>query len=523
MDCGMKVFLFGGRQTEERMMNGVKLVLGASGYVGGRLVPLLLEKGYRVRAAARSREKLQARAFAEHPRAETVSADVLDPNSLDRAMEGVDVVYHLVHSMASAGGDFADKDRRGARNVARAAEAAGLERIIYLGGLGEEGKDLSHHLRSRMETGRELARGEVPVTQLRAAMVIGAGSASFEIMRYLVERLPAMVTPRWVGTRSQPIAISNVLGYLAGCLESQETAGQTLDICGPEVLTYRQLFDIYAEEAGLPKRLIIPVPAFTPKLSSYWIHYVTPVPASLARPLAEGLRNEVVCRDSRILDMVPQDLLTCRQAIRAALKGSGAEGGESSWRDAGAAPPEWLRCGDAPYAGGSVRENSMRAVVEAPAGKVWKVVRRVGGDTGWYHGDGLWAIRGVLDRLVGGVGMRRGRRDRDEIRAGDAVDFWRVLDVEEGRRLLLLAEMRLPGEAVFQLRLEPQGPNRTLLALTLRFFPRGLWGEVYWRMTEPLHPGLLRGMLEKMAEAAGGGLAERPEPFVDGGRTCTMD
>lgn len=505
-------------------MRNITLVLGASGYVGGRLVPMLLDAGHRVRAAARSKEKLDARPFASRPGAMTAAVDVLDPESLRRGMDGVEAVYHLVHSMESGGRNFAEKDRRGAENVARAAEEAGVSRIIYLGGLGHETADLSHHLRSRNETGHVLRQGKVPVTWLRAAMILGAGSASFEIMRYLVDRLPVMIAPRWVHTRSQPIAISDVLGYLAGCLENPATTGLTLDICGPDTLSYREIFDLYAEEAGLSRRLVIPVPVFSPRLSSYWIHYITPVPASLARPLAEGLRNEAVCHDSRILQLVPRTRLTCRQAIRAALDRLAQSAAETSWSDASrAAPPEWLRCGDAAYAGGVVMESGMRAEINAPAEAVWKVVRAVGGETGWHYGDRLWAFRGALDRLAGGVGLRRGRRDPENPRVGDALDFWRVLAVEENRRLLLLAEMKLPGQAVFQLRLDPLGEDRTALTLTLRFLPRGLWGMLYWRLTDLFHPALLRGMLRNMARAAGGGLLGPPAPVVDGGRTCTLE
>lgn len=500
------------------------LVLGASGYVGGRLVPMLLDAGRRVRATARSKEKLDARPFAAHPEALTAAVDILDPDSLMRAMEGVDAVYHLVHSMESGGKDFAEKDRQGARNVARAAEESGVSRIIYLGGLGRETTGLSHHLRSRNETGHVLCQGKVPVTWLRAAMILGAGSASFEIMRYLVERLPVMLAPRWVHTRSQPIAISDVLGYLKGCLENPATTGLTLDICGPDILSYREIFDLYAEEAGLRRRLVIPVPVFSPRLSSYWIHYITPVPASLARPLAEGLRNEAVCRDARILQLIPRTRLTCRQAIRAALDSLDQSVAASSWSDAGrAAPPEWLRCGDAAYAGGTVMESGMRALVNAPVDALWEVISSIGGETDRHYGDWLWALRGAIDRLIGGPGLRRGRRDPQRLRAGDALDFWRVLAVEEKRRLLLLAEMKLPGQAVFQLRLRPLNASQTELALTLRFLPRGLWGMLYWRLTDLFHPLLLRGMLCNMARAAGGAVLEPPAPFIDGGRTCSLE
>lgn len=332
------------------------LVTVATGYVGGRLVPRLLEKGYRVRALGRSLSKLQAHPWGRHPQLELAQGDVLDLASLSQAAAGCQAAFYLVHSMIASPQDFSQKDRQAAQNMVQAAAAAGLEHIIYLGGLGESADPhLSHHLRSRLEVAQILQSGPVPGTFLRAAMILGSGSASFEILRYLVDRLPVMLTPRWVYNPVQPIGIRNVLIYLIGCLEHEETRGQTFDIGGPEVVTYRQLFDIYAEEAGLPKRLIIPVPVLTPRLSSYWIHLVTPVPAAIARPLAEGLRNPVVCKDHRIRDIIPQELLDCRQTIRLALQRIKQQQVETCWMDAGAAaPPEWTSCGDVDYAGGTI-------------------------------------------------------------------------------------------------------------------------------------------------------------------------
>lgn len=295
------------------------LVLGATGYVGGKLIPKLLEEGYSVRGAGRSPEKLKARNWAVHPNLEVVKADALDAVSVSRALEGMDVVYYLVHSMNPQSSDFEKDDREAAQNVVRAAEAKGVKRIIYLGGLGDNDPELSKHLRSRHEVAGILKAGKVPVTVLRAAMIIGAESVSFLILQYLVRRLPVMITPRWVRTPSQPIAISNVITYLTGCLEKEETVGQTYDIGGEEIISYTDLFQTYAEVAGLRKRLIIPVPVLTPRLSSLWIHLVTPIPGYIARPLTEGLRNRVVCRDQRIKEIIPQKLLDSRQAITSAL------------------------------------------------------------------------------------------------------------------------------------------------------------------------------------------------------------
>ena len=312
------------------------LVTGATGYVGGRLVPRLLAAGYRVRALGRSVNKLRHRPWGNHPRIELAQGDVMDAESLRQAAQGCWAAFYLVHSMTAAAHDFAAADRQAASNMVQAAAEAGLDRIIYLGGLGgADDPNLSEHLRSRFEVARILQSGPVPTTCLRAAMILGSGGAAFEILRYLVDRLPVMLTPRWVHTPVQPIAITNVLTYLIGCLSHDETRGQTFDIGGPEVVTYRQLMDIYAQEAHLARRLVIPLPVLTPRLSSYWIHLVTPVPASLAQPLAAGLANPVVCLDNRIREIIPQELLDCRTTIRLALQRIEQQRVETCWSDAG--------------------------------------------------------------------------------------------------------------------------------------------------------------------------------------------
>ncbi len=490
------------------------LVAGATGYVGGRLVACLLESGRRVRAVARSRNKTASRAWAGHPGLEVARADLLDGPSVAAAARGCGSAYYLVHSMEPGKGDFAERERTAALNMAAAGAQAGLDRIIYLGGLGDETAPLSHHLRSRMETARLLAAEGVPVTHLRAGAILGAGSASFEILRYLVDRLPVMITPRWVHTPCQPIAIRNVLAYLVGCLECDSTVGQTFEIGGPEVLTYRELMEIYAEEAGLPRRLVLPVPVLTPRLSSYWIHLVTPVPASLARPLAEGLSVPVVCKENRIRSLIPQHLLSCREAIRVALQRVdqiGAGGLAADGRRAGL-PPEWAQEGDAVYAGGTVFESAWRVRIRCPAEAVWEPISRIGGDTGWYYGDRLWALRGWMDRLAGGPGLRRGRPDPSlPLRAGDFVDFWRVLEVDPPRKLVLLAEMKLPGQATLEFRLLPAGEGVTDLVQVSRFLPKGLGGILYWYLLYPVHGRLFRGMLLALAREAGGLVMEGPQ------------
>jgi uncharacterized protein YbjT (DUF2867 family) len=481
------------------------LVTGATGYVGGRLVPQLLNAGYRVRALGRSVAKLKGRPWGAHPWVELAQGDVLDYDSLAQATEGCWAAFYLVHSMMADPGKFSETDRLGAENMAKAAQAAGLNRIIYLGGLGGAGDPhLSEHLRSRYEVAEILQSGAVPATFLRAAMILGSGSASFEIMRYLVDRLPVMITPRWVQNPVQPIAITNVLNYLQGCLEHEEVKGKTFDIGGPEVLAYRQLFDIYTEEAGLRHRLIIPVPVLTPKLSSYWIHLVTPVPAAIARPLAEGLRNPVICQENRIRDLIPQELLTCRETIRLALQKIQQQGVDTCWMDAGAAvPPEWLYCGDTEYAGGTILTCGFRVVVDATPAEVWPTIARIGGETGYYFGTGLWKLRGWADRLVGGIGFRGGRRHPEELRPGDALDFWRVLEVEPPHRIQLLAEMKLPGEAILEFTLAPTADGQTELRQVARFLPRGLGGILYWYALEPFHHWVYRGMLKAIARTVG--------------------
>ncbi|WP_462325934.1 DUF2867 domain-containing protein [Desulfoplanes sp.] len=472
------------------------LVLGATGYVGGRLVPMLLDRGYHVRAGARSASKLACRPYGRHPHLEIVSVDVMDRDSLGRAVTGCRAAFYLVHAMQAGVGDYSATDRTAAENMVAASVEAGLEQIVYLGGLGNPDKDLSEHLKSRMEVGEILMQGEVPVTWLRAAMILGAGSASFEILRYLVDRLPIMLTPKWVRSKCQPIAISNVLGYLVGCLEQAQTRGEIFDIGSRDILSYEELFQIYAHKAGLKKRIIIPVPVLTPRLSSHWINLVTPLPANIAKPLAEGLKNEVVCNDMRIADLIPQELLSCEEAIARALERVRQQTVDTCWSDAGAVQsPEWMACGDKEYAGGTVLSCNYTTVLQATPSEIWASIRTIGGQRGWYYGNALWKMRGFVDKLIGGVGLRRGRRDPRHVRVGDALDFWRVLDVQENRKLTLLAEMKVPGEAMLEFTITAQGGGRTELVQSARFLPRGLWGIVYWYMFAPFHALIFKGML----------------------------
>lgn len=478
---------------------------GATGYIGGRLAPRLIAEGHQVRCLVRSPEKLQGREWSDLPGVEVVAADLTNEADLPGHLEGCEVAYYLVHSMLSAGSDYAEKDNEMARQFATAAKAAGVKRIIYLGGLGEEGQGLSEHLASRRQVEATLSSTGVPVTVLRAAMIIGSGSASFEIVRYLVERLPVMITPKWVKTPCQPIAVRNVMGYLTGVLKVPETAGETYDIGGSEILPYREIIDIMAEELKLPARWIIPVPVLTPRLSSYWIHLITPLSSSIAKPLAEGLRNPVVCNEDRITKLVPQHLLTVREAIRAALVKIAQRGVETNWSMAGPIP------GDPDWSGGKVFREERQATVDAPDWATFRAVCRVGGGHGWYAADWLWKLRGAIDRLVGGPGLRRGRRDPEQVGFGEALDFWRVVGFTKNRRLALRAEMKLPGQAMLIFDIEPKDSGHCTLRQTALYQPRGLLGLLYWYAVAPLHFIVFNGMLNGIQRESVK-IAESPEP-----------
>jgi len=445
-------------------------IAGATGYVGGRLAPRLLELGYGVRCLVRSPEKLADRAWARGEGLAVVRCDFSDQAALTGSLRGCAAAYYLVHSMVSASAEYVREDRRLTETFGTACAAAGVGRILYLGGLGETGAGLSEHLRSRREVEGALGASGVPVTVFRAAMIIGSGSASFEILRYLVERLPVMITPKWVATPCQPIAIRNVIGYLTGALTVPETVGGVYDIGGPEVLTYRELMRQMAAALGLRQRFVIPLPILSPRLSSYWIHLVTPLSKEIAKPLAEGLRNPVICREQRLAGLIPQELLTVRQAIDAALKKIAERDVETSWSMAGVIP------GDPDWAGGTVFRDERQITVAAPAWAVYRAVCRVGGGHGWYAADWLWRVRGWMDELVGGPGLRRGRRDPEAVGYGEALDFWRVVGIERDRRLSLRAEMKLPGEARLEFAIREAGANRCELRSGRCLRRGGCWG-----------------------------------------------
>lgn len=475
-------------------------VTGATGYVGGRLVPALLDAGFRVRCLVREPRKLDARPWRQHPQLEVVAADLEDREAVTRGLTGCAAAYYLVHSMVATGGTYADRDRELARSFANAARAAGLPRIIYLGGLGEMGADLSEHLRSRRQVEEELASAGVPVTTFRAAMIIGSGSASFEILRYLVERLPIMVTPKWVATECQPVAIADVLHWLVRCLSVPETTGKTLEIGGADALVYRDLMQVMAEELGLRRRIIMPVPVLTPRLSSLWINLVTPVSYRIARPLAEGLKNRVVVTDDTTQRLMPHQPLGAREAIHRALTKIEQHAVETRWSVAGPVP------GDPSWAGGTVFKDQRTVDIEASPANVYAAVCRIGGGNGWYAGDVLWRLRGWLDTLAGGPGLRRGRRHPEQVEFGETLDFWRVVGIDRDRTLSLRAEMKLPGEAQLDFHIEPiateRKPPLTRLVMTARFRPRGLAGLLYWYAVVPLHEVVFGGMLRGIRKTA---------------------
>lgn len=481
------------------------LVTGATGYIGGRLVPRLLESGFRVRCLARDPARLQGRPWLAQ--VEVGAGDCLRTETLPAAMQNVEVAFYLVHSMAS-GHDFEQRDVLAARNFATAARAAGVQRIIYLGGLGDPGSSLSEHLRSRQETGAVLRETGVPVTEFRAPVIVGSGSLSFEIIRYLTERLPVMICPRWLYTRAQPIAIRNVLDYLVAALDTPASVGRIIEIGGADVLTYGNLLRGYAKARGL-KRWLVPVPVLTPRLSSYWVHLVTPVPAVIARPLIQGLRNDVIVRDDLARRLFPQiqplDYVT---AVRLALANLETGQVETAWSDAlassqGDAAPVVLATQE-----GIILERR-QCLVNAPAASAYGAVARLGGATGWLSMNWAWQIRGAIDRLLGGVGLRRGRRNPLEVRVGDAVDFWRVEAVEPDRLLRLRAEMKVPGRAWLEFRVEPVDAATSRLFQTAFFAPRGLTGLLYWYVLYPIHAVIFNGLVKKLACLAEG-LANRP-------------
>ena len=487
------------------------LVTGATGYIGGRLVPELLDAGFTVRVLARRPERLRDHPWAD--RVEVVTGDASKPDDIAAAMIDTDVAYYLLHSLVEGQG-FEDVEATMAQTFADAARTQGVQRIVYLGGLMPPATDrrlpLSPHLSSRLHVGEILRDSGVPTAELRAAVIIGSGSASFEMLRYLTERLPAMVTPKWVRNRIQPIAIRDVLRYLVAAADLPPDVNRAFDIGGPDVLTYEEMMQRYAVAAGLPKRIVVPVPVLSPTLSSHWVGLVTPVPSSIARPLVASLKHEVYCREHDIAEYIPdpsEGLTSFDRAVELALRRIKDADVATRWSNASVlgAPSDPLPS-DPDWAGGSLYSDVRERETTASVDSLWTVIEGIGGDRGWYSFPLAWETRGLIDRLAGGVGLRRGRRNPDRLFVGESLDFWRVEERLPRELLRLRAEMRVPGQAWLEMSVDADPTTYRQRAL---FHPRGLWGHVYWWMVAPFH-GIVFGSMARNIVSAAETLEEMP-------------
>ncbi len=473
------------------------LLTGATGYVGGRLLPVLERRGVALRCLARRPEFLRPRVATS---TEVVAGDVRDPAALRAALSGVEVAYYLVHAMGG-GGELWEEERRGAQAFADAAAACGVGRIVYLGGLGE-GPDLSPHLASRQEVGRILRGSGVPTLEFRASIILGSGSLSFELIKSLVSRLPVMITPRWTRTGTQPIAIEDVIAYLEAALDAPLAGSEIFEIGGADVVSYGDLMRELARQRGLRRRFLA-VPVLTPRLSSLWLALVTPVYRRIGRHLIEGVRNPTVVRDPRALERFPVKPRGVSEAIARALAREDEAAPRTRWSDAVSAGAPDRRPGGRPP--GPRLRDARRARVPVPPERAFRPIEQIGGESGWYHADLLWRLRGAIDLCLGGVGMRRERPDPQHLRPGDALDFWRVEACEPGRLLRLEAEMRLPGRAWLEFQVEPDpAGGGSCITQTALFDPSGLAGRLYWRALAPLHAWIFAGLLRAIARRATG-------------------
>jgi uncharacterized protein YbjT (DUF2867 family) len=474
------------------------LVTGATGYIGGRLVPRLLEAGFEVRCMTRDRDQLSLAPWRDE--VEVVEADVLDPATLPGALDGCDAAYYLIHSMAGSR-DFVDADRRGAEHFRDAAATARLKRIVYLGGLGSDEHRLSEHLASRHEVGRLLRSGDTPVTALRAAVIIGSGSLSFEMIRHLTEVLPVMGRPRWIKTLCQPIGIRDVLSILVAAIDDPDDEDHVYDIGGPDVLSYEELMQTYAETAGLRRRLVVPIPLLGVRFSTLFVSLVTPLPTRMIRPLIESVRHEVVVTNPSPPGFEPEGLLPYRDQVRLALRRLQYDWIETRWADALHGPAAPMPH-DPVWSGEKMYIDRKEARSHAGPDDLFWAVTRIGGDVGYYSADWLWRIRGVIDKLVGGVGLRRGRRHPNRLRVGDALDFFQVVEMDPARRRLTLeVEMKVPGTGWLGWTIDPL-TDGSYLVQSARFTPKGLFGRLYWLSMLPFHGFMFGRMAKNIARTA---------------------
>ncbi|WP_069658574.1 SDR family oxidoreductase [Arcticibacter eurypsychrophilus] len=473
------------------------LITGANGYIGTRLIPLLLNEGHDLVCMVRDKRRfIQKVDLSEH--VHIIEADLISGKGLDQIPRDIEAAYYLVHSMSSPKGDFSDTEKTSAENFSKAMDTTSCKQVIFLTGIVNDIK-LSKHLSSRLAVEDVLNKSKIPCTVLRAAIIIGSGSASFEIIRDLTEKLPIMVAPKWVLTRCQPIGIRDVLRYLTGILNKEESYGKAFDIGGPDILTYQQMLLIYAESRNL-KRYILNVPFLTPKLSSYWLNLVTSVPFSLASSLVESMKNEVICHDDHIKKIIPGNCLTYRESLKLAFVKIEQNSIVSSWKDAlnrGYLETTFMNQVKVPQNG--TVSSKVKIIFKRNTNEVLDNIWGIGGNRGWYYLNFLWKLRGFADKVVGGVGMRRGRRSPISLLAGDTLDFWRVLLVDkEKRRLLLYAEMKLPGEAWLEFYIDKSNPSGNTLIQTATFRPRGLWGRLYWYAMWPFHLFIFKGMANEL-------------------------
>lgn len=482
-------------------------VTGATGYIGGRLVPRLLASGHRVRVLARTPEKLRDVPWGDE--VAVVRGSLEDQAAVDALCAGADVVYYLVHSMGSrAQGDFAPREREGAKALARAAASADVSRLVYLSGLNPGGQGLSRHLGSRAAVGRILLESGVPTAVLQAGLVIGSGSASFEMVRHLTDVLPVMPAPRWVLNRVQPIAVRDALYYLETVADLPAHVNRTFDIGGPDVLSYADMMRGYARVAGLRKPLILALPVLTPWLAAQWVNLVTPIPKALAVPLVESLQHDCVVRDHSIVEYIappPEGLTGYGRSVELALAKIGRGEVETTWAGSTAiqTPSDPLPS-DPDWAGTTVYKDTRTQYTSAPPSRLWEVIEGIGGSNGWYSFPLAWAVRGWMDKLAGGVGLRRGRRDPQRLQLGEALDWWRVEALDRGRLLRLRAEMRVPGRAWLEMTVSPRGSGSLYFQRAV-FVPKGLAGRLYWAAIVPFHDVIFKGMAQRITAAAEGG------------------